>query len=75
MGVGIIDKDFARRVYAATSWYFSTVQEPMVAEANTALRAVGFSQEWSIQRIILEGDYLQVVNTLNTTEPSWSIYR
>jgi hypothetical protein len=42
--------------------------------ALEALHAAGFSKELGFQHIILEGDALQPVNTLNFTERSFCRY-
>jgi ribonuclease HI len=46
---------------------------PAVAEAFAALRAAEFCRNWGLDKIISEGDSLQVVNALNRPGQNWSM--
>ena len=45
-----------------------------MAEAMTACRAVVFAQELSLSKVVVEGDCLQVVTTLNASDCCKTMY-
>lgn len=47
---------------------------PDVTEAIAALRAVTLCYELGLQKVILEGDALQIVRAMNTKGTHWSRY-
>lgn len=64
MSFGIIIRDHHDHVCVVKSMRVNGIQEPAVGEAMAALVAVELSKERDIQDIILEGDSMQVVQTL-----------
>jgi hypothetical protein len=46
----------------------------VVAEAYAALRAVDFCHTWRFLKIIVEGDFLQVVKAIKQKGVSWTMY-
>jgi hypothetical protein len=74
MGIGIIVRDSEGKVYAVASQSLSALLEPVVTKAIAALKAVEFSRNRGLYKIILEGDSLQVVNAVNAAGPNCSTY-
>jgi ribonuclease HI len=74
MGIGIIVRDYLGMVIAAKSYTMRFISEPVVAEALAALHAAEFSRDLGLPMVILEGDSLQVVTTIQGTGPNWSSY-
>jgi ribonuclease HI len=48
--------------------------DPVVAESFAALRAAEFSRNRGLQRIILEGDSLIVVQAINKPGLTWKLH-
>jgi hypothetical protein len=68
IGVGIVVWDCESQVIAAKCHSICVGQEPVIVEAQAALRAVEFSCDLELQSIILEGDSMQVVNVVKTND-------
>jgi ribonuclease HI len=47
---------------------------PAIAEATAALRAAILCHDLGLNKVILEGDALQIVQALNREGPHWSSY-
>ncbi len=58
IGIGIIARDCEGQVIAANCHSVCVRQEPVIAKAQAALRAMEFNYELGLQSIILEGDSL-----------------
>jgi hypothetical protein len=74
MGIGIIVRDSTGKLVATASQSLSALPDLVVSEAIVALRAVEFSRNRGLEKIILEDDSLQVVNVVYTTGTHWSTY-
>jgi hypothetical protein len=71
IGVGILVRDNAGCVIAARSFIKEITTKPVVAKAMGALDAVEFCTHVGLLHIFLEGDALQVDNTVRSTGQSW----
>jgi ribonuclease HI len=67
MGVGIIARDELGKVRAALSTALPYIQNPSVAEAFGARRAVEFARERGFSSIVIEGDSREVVLALGNS--------
>jgi hypothetical protein len=67
MGVGIIARDEMGEVKAALCTTLPYIQNPSVAEAYGARRAVEFAREMGFSSIIIEGDSREVVLALGNS--------
>jgi hypothetical protein len=65
MGFGLIVRDPNGLVHSTASYSVDALMEPVVAEALAALGAAEFCRNWGLDKIILEGDSLQVDHALN----------
>jgi hypothetical protein len=74
MGVGVIVRDERGDVLATLCTTIPFVTDPTIAEAIAAWKAVELGCELGFQRVILEGDALEIVKALRQAEPSWSRY-
>lgn len=74
LGFGLIERDSNGHVHATASYSVDAWVEPVVAEALAALRAAEFCQNRGLERIILEGDSLQVVHALNKPRSNWNMH-
>lgn len=74
MGVRGLIKDSGGNVLAAISSSIPLVQDLEVAEAVAAWRNLSFCCEQGFQKIILEGDSLNVIKALQREEGCWSKY-
>jgi hypothetical protein len=74
MGVGDLIRDSGGNVLAAISSSIPLVQDPEVAETVVAWRTLSFCCEQGFQKIILEGDSLNVIKDLQQEEGCWSKY-
>jgi hypothetical protein len=72
MGMGFIVRDSNGRVYAAGSFFLDTCMDPVVVEIIAALRAVEYCHNRGFSNIILEGDLLQVVQSLSKIGFNWT---
>jgi hypothetical protein len=61
MGVGVIVKDSANEVLAATSTSRRYLTNPTMAKAHAAWKAMVFDRHLGMLNILLEGDVLEVV--------------
>jgi ribonuclease HI len=74
IGLGMIARDESGKFLAACSKRQSINVEPMVAEALAAIQAILFCQEHNFQKVIFEGDSLQVVKEVNMSTQCNSSY-
>lgn len=74
IGMGIIVRDREGRTIATISEAKNYVTDPVVGEALAAREAVELGTLLGMRVIILEGDALEVVNTINQDEPSKGLY-
>jgi ribonuclease HI len=74
MGFGAIICDHTGKVCAARCERIQKVQEPVMGEAMAAMAAVEFCNSRAIQDVILEGDSIQVIQTLQEANFSWRKY-
>jgi hypothetical protein len=74
MGVGVIALDEWGSVVASMCDIIPFITDPTIAEAVAASKAVVFCSEQCFQRIILEGDALEIVQGLRQEGPSWQRY-
>jgi ribonuclease HI len=72
IGLGIVVRDYEGVVLAERSTTNNFLVEPVMAEALAAFHAIELCQEMDFSDIILEGDALQIVNTMKTTGTNWS---
>ncbi|XP_062152086.1 uncharacterized protein LOC133860513 [Alnus glutinosa] len=72
VGIGFIVRDSNGLPYAAGSFSLKTLLDPIVAEALAALRALEFCRSRGYSNIMLEGDSLEVVNSINDSGLNWS---
>jgi len=65
MGIGLVIKDFNGKVYAAASHVVDFLTDPIVRESMAALKAVEICKNMRLDKIMVEGDSLKVVNAIN----------
>lgn len=70
MGLGIIVHDAEGLVLASKCSKYPFITDPTIAAWKTA----EFCHELGLQRVILEGDVLVIVQALRQKEPTWSSY-
>ena len=75
MGLGIIARDCRGGFLAAFSQHLSYDVSPVIAEALAAVHAVIFCLEQGYTRVLFEGDSVQIVNEVNSSNPCQSLYR
>ena len=73
-GIGVIVRDSNGQAIASLSEQTSLPFSPEIAEAMAAARAISFVQDLGFTSFILEGDSVNVINTLNSDEKSLSNY-
>jgi ribonuclease HI len=73
MGVGVVLRDEHGAVVAALASVFPFVRDPVLAEATALWKAVKFCGEVGCQRVVFEGDSLQVVQLVNNAQ-CWNRY-
>ncbi|XP_059449419.1 mitochondrial Rho GTPase 1-like [Corylus avellana] len=74
MGIGVLVCDHHGLVHASLCKTLLVLSEPACAKAMGALATAKFSKDLGVQDIILEGDCLQVVKTIKSSDPCWSHY-
>ncbi|XP_030958848.1 uncharacterized protein LOC115980769 [Quercus lobata] len=74
VGIGMIVRDSNGQAIASLSEQTSLPFSPEIAEAMAATRAISFVQDLGFTSFILEGDSVNVINTLNSDEKSLSNY-
>jgi ribonuclease HI len=74
IGLGIIVRDETGDFIEAKTKYLRMQAEPIVTETLAALQALNLCTEQGYQRVILEGDALQVINLTNSVKPCNSGY-
>lgn len=74
MGIGVIVRYNMGEVLATLSAAKDYIIALDIAEASAALRASNFCRKLGLHRVILEGDALQVVQTLRKEGRNWSRY-
>lgn len=65
IGYGVIVRDYIGSVVAALSGSWSYITDPSVAEFIAAWKMVKLCLNLGFVKVVLEGDSLEVVNTLN----------
>lgn len=71
MGVGIIARAGTGEFYAALVTTMPFIRDREVAEAMAAWRAFMFCEDLGVHKAVFEGDYLNVVNAINSHEECW----
>lgn len=69
MGVGVVVRDASGAILASMVTTIPFIRDPTVAEAMAAWKAVVFCSELGFQRVIFEGDALEIVNALRQESP------
>jgi ribonuclease HI len=72
MGIGLIIRDHEGAVVAAKCSTQSHVSDPLIAETIAVWKATRFIKHKGFGNVILEGDSLGVVNSLQDEEQSWA---
>ena len=72
--MGIIIRDSTGAVIATKSLTIQTKHEPIIGEALGALYAAEFGRDVGVQDVILEGDSLIVIKSLQTVIENLSPY-
>jgi ribonuclease HI len=70
MGVGLVLRDHSEQVLAARCMTHPYVFDPTIAEAFAARCGMRLCRELGLQRVIFEGDSLEVVSALQR-EAGW----
>ncbi|XP_022755038.1 uncharacterized protein LOC111303203 [Durio zibethinus] len=71
-GVEVVIRDCTGEVLATASITMPGINDPFHAEAYLATQALMFASNMGFKRIILEGDALGIIKTLNSTGPDLS---
>jgi hypothetical protein len=74
VGVGVVVRDEGGNFLASLATTVPFIVDPVVAEAVAAWKAVSFSRDLGLQRVIFKGDALEIVNALGQESPCWSRY-
>lgn len=74
MGFDLLIRDWKGKVIAAASHVEDFIADPVVGESMTAMKAVEFCKFRRLNRIIVEGHSLQVVNSINKPGLNWCKY-
>ena len=74
VGIGVIVRDSNGQAIASLSEQTSLPFSPEIVEAMATARAISFVQDLGFTSFILEGDSVNVINTLNSDEKSLSNY-
>jgi ribonuclease HI len=74
IGLGIIVRDGKGDFVVAETKFMRMHAEPVVAEILAATQALNLCNEKGYQRVIMEGDALQVIDMINSVEPCNSGY-
>lgn len=74
MGVGVIIRDAEGLVLASLCSTLPSITNPTIAEAIAAWKAAELCHAMGLQRVILEGDALTIVQGLQQETPSWCQY-
>jgi hypothetical protein len=72
MGIGIIAQDHTGLVLAAVCASRPYVTEPTTAEVVAAWKLADVCSSLGLTKVVLEGDFLEVVTALQTEGPCWS---
>ncbi|XVE99298.1 hypothetical protein REPUB_Repub03eG0186700 [Reevesia pubescens] len=70
---GAIIRDLEGYVLGACSEFHEGINNPLVVEAIDATRALNFAADMGCRYIVLEGDALKVVNSLNSVDKDESL--
>lgn len=63
--IGIVIRDFEGRVVASKSMQRYMIIDSFTTDSQGALQAINFARDIGLRRTILEGDALQVINSIN----------
>jgi len=74
VGVGVMVPDSNGKIVAASSSSLHTSVAPVVAESMAALHTVEFCRGRGFQKIVLEGDSLQVVSAIKNKSLLWATH-
>jgi ribonuclease HI len=74
MGIGLLIRDSKGKVYATASQVVDFIVDPVVGESIAALKVVEFCKNRGLDRIMVEGDSLQVVHSINKPGLNWGKY-
>lgn len=74
MGVGVIARDESSTVLVSMCTTVLSIMDPTLVEAVVAWKAVELCCEYGFQRVILEGDTLEIIQALRNAESSWRRY-
>jgi hypothetical protein len=74
IGVGVVARDSAGRVVASMCSTQRYIMDSTIVEAYCARQAVEFGLFLGIQTIFLEGDALEITNSLNNSEDNVGKY-
>jgi hypothetical protein len=74
IGVGVVIRDHWGAVRGALATTFSFISNSEAAKAMTAWKGVDFCYQWGFKRVIIEGDYKNVVSPLKTLGPCCCSY-
>ncbi len=74
MGIGLLIRDSKGKVHAAASQVVDFIFDPVVGESIAALKAVEFCKNRGLDRIMVEGDSIQVVQSINKPGLNWGKY-
>jgi hypothetical protein len=72
VGFSFIVWDSNGLIYASGSLSMKTLMDPIVAEAFAALRALEFCRNKCYSNIMLKGDSLEVVKSINNSGLNWT---
>jgi ribonuclease HI len=74
IGVGVVARDNNGSVVGAFCCMRSFILDPTTAEAVGAWQAVMFGKRLGVERVIFEGDSLEVVNAVKNGNSCWARY-
>jgi ribonuclease HI len=73
MGAGVVVRDSTGAVLAMLCTTKNSINSPAVAETVGAWAAVELATRMGFQRVIFEGDALEIIQVLNREGESWAI--
>jgi ribonuclease HI len=71
MGIGLLIRDSNGNVNAAAIHVVDFLVDPVVGESMAVLKVVEFCKNRGLDMIMVEGDSLQVVNSINKPGLNW----
>ena len=73
-GLGVVIRDSAGLIIGALSQKIRLPSLVVMVEALATSRAINFTKEITILRVVIKGDSLQVIKAINNTKPSKTSY-